>query len=357
MITGVLGSYLRRRVGLQILALLALLTALMQVLELLDVTTDILDRGLGLRGLLYYALLRTPAELVLALPLAMLLGSMTALYAMARTREITAIRCAGVNMQRMFLALLPLPMVLALAQFVVSQTLVPVTEARLKVWWDETAPAEKARDPRWVNTRSGPVSFERSSADGRRLEGLRIYTRGQDGLFASRSLAHVAWWTGGGGWRLEQVEELRLVGDQVQRLREAGRDWATNLRPDDVMRLDVLQPHLSSMMLVDVIVGERVGAQPLSYYQTVLFRSFTAPLGAFIMLLLAVPPASALLRSGAGGAGLLVALALGLGFLLCDGLMSALGTSGRVPAAVAALAAPLLFAAIGMAQLKASDRL
>ena len=45
--TGQLAAYLRRRVGGQILALLALLTAMMQVLELLDVTTEILERGQG----------------------------------------------------------------------------------------------------------------------------------------------------------------------------------------------------------------------------------------------------------------------------------------------------------------------
>jgi lipopolysaccharide export system permease protein len=42
---------LRRRVGIQILALLAVLTAMMQLLELLDVTTEILQRGQGVGGL------------------------------------------------------------------------------------------------------------------------------------------------------------------------------------------------------------------------------------------------------------------------------------------------------------------
>ena len=63
--SGRLAAYLRRRVGLQILALLAVLTAMMQLLELLDVTTDILERGQGVGGLLYYAALRAPAELAL----------------------------------------------------------------------------------------------------------------------------------------------------------------------------------------------------------------------------------------------------------------------------------------------------
>jgi lipopolysaccharide export system permease protein len=52
---------------------------------------------------------------------------------------------------------------------------------------------------------------------------------------------------------------------------------------------------------------------------------------------------------------LLLALGLGLAFLLCDGFMAALGTSGRVNAALAALAAPVLFAGIGLIQLRFSE--
>lgn len=353
--TGVLAAYLRRRVGVQTLALLVVLTALMQVLELLDVTTDILDRDLGAAGLFKYALLRTPSEIVVALPLAVLLGAMSSLYALARSHEIVAIRCAGVSLKRLLVILLPVPLLLALIQFALTQTLVPMTETALKSWWDATAPPDESPpDPRWVRTRDGPVSFDRSSLDGRRLEGLRIYLRSADGQFSSRISARRAEWSDG-QWQLHEIEHLRISDAAPDRSTEASRAWPINLRPDDVARLDVVQPHLSSIMLVDLIVGERAGSQPLSYYQTVLFRSFTTPLGAFIMLLLAMPTARALSRGG-GGTALLIALSLGLGFLLCDGIMSALGTSGRVPAAVAGLAAPALFALIGVFQLNSCDR-
>ena len=57
-----MASYLRRRVGTQILVLLLVITALMQVLELLDVTTDVLKRDQGFIGIVYYGLLRLPAS-------------------------------------------------------------------------------------------------------------------------------------------------------------------------------------------------------------------------------------------------------------------------------------------------------
>jgi lipopolysaccharide export system permease protein len=353
----VLGNYLRGRVAGQMLALLAVLTGLMQLLELLDVTTDVLDRNLGIGGVIHYALLRLPSEMMVALPLAALLGAMSSFYAMARSREITALRSAGVSLTSILLRLLPVPLVFAALQFGLSQMVVPVTEAKLKIWWDSTAPADEGSSyARWVHTNGGPVSFERSSADGRKLQGLRIYTRGSDGMLTTRTMAARADWTGE-DWTLAGFEELRIDDGVASRLTDpAGRSWRSNLRPEDVMQLDVAQPHLSSVMLADVIAGERVGGQPLSYYQTVLMRSYAAPLVVFIMLLLAVPPAVTLERGGVGGGRLLLALALGLGFLLCDGIMSAMGTSARVPPITAALTAPVIFTLIGLLQLMASER-
>lgn len=351
---GVLGTHLRRRVGLQIVALLAVLTGLMQVLELLDVTTEVLDRNLGIGGILHYAALRIPSEMLLALPLAVLLGTMSVFYAMARTLEVTAMRAAGISVASMVRALWPVPLLLALLQVLLSQSLVPVAEARLKQWWDQTAPADEIPETRRVYTSAGLVTFERNTPDGRFLQDVRIYERGIDGRLSERTIARRAEWRGD-GWQLSGVDEYGIGEQSVARQSRALLTWTSNLRPADIVQLDVAQPHLSSMMLVDVIGGERVGVQPRSYYETVLVRSFTAPLGIFIMLLLAAPPATTLMRSGGSG-GLLTALGLGLGFLLFDGIMSALGTGGRVPAWAAALAAPAAFTLIGLLQLHACDR-
>lgn len=353
--TGVLANYVRRRIAMQTLGLLLFLTGLMQVLELMDITDDVLERNLGLRGLFHYAMLRLPSEIVLSLPLSILLGTMSAFYAMARSHEVVAIRSSGVSLRRMLVMLLPVPLVLALVQFFMSDRLVPVTEQSLKAWWDSTAPAEENPTPRWVRTADGPVSIDTASANGRQLKGVRIYLRDDDGMFQRRVLATSATWQNG-GWELHEVTELAVFDGRIERNGAPDRPWKVNLRPDDVIRLDVMQPHLSSMMLADVIAGERVASQPHSYYQTVLFRAFTAPLGTFIMLLLAMPPARAVSRRGGGGGDLLVALGLGLAYLLCDGILSSLGTSGRIPALAAALFAPIIFAGIGMTQLTLADR-
>jgi len=359
----VLGPYLRSRVTGQIIGLLAALTGLMQLLELLEVTSDVLSRGLGVGGVLHYAVLRLPGEMAIALPLAALLGGMSAFYAMARTREITALRCAGVGLWRILLHLAPVPVILALLQLGLSQVLVPVAERSLKAWWDSTVPLEeRPAEPRWVRTSNGVLLFDRNSADGRSLLDVRIYQRGSDGLLTQRTKAQRADWTGS-GWQLRQVRDLNTGGASTSApvtgsaASDAGatRLWSTNLRPEDVLQLDVADPHLTRVVLANVTVGERVSTRPRRYYSAVLARTFTAPLAGFIMLLLALPSAIVSERRGGGGR-MLGALGLGLGFLLVDGVFSSFGTSGRLDPWWAASAAPLIFAAIGFLQLAACER-
>jgi lipopolysaccharide export system permease protein len=352
--SSVLGSYLRGRVAGQIFGLLLGLTGLIQLLELLEVTGEVLNRNLGVAGLLHYAVLRIPGEMLLALPFAGLLGSMTAFHAMARSREITALRSSGVGLGRLLLYLLPVPFLFALLQFGLSEKLVPVAEASLKAWWESTAPQESGPpNPQWVRTSNGVVMFERTSADGSKLLDVRIYARDQQGLLTMRTRAQRAQWDGS-AWQLSDVRDMQVEPGAVP-ARDASRAWQSNLRPEDVMQLDAADPHLSSAALADVIGGERVGAKPRSFYQTVLLQSFTAPFSVFIMMLLAMPAAIVSERGGGGGR-VLAALGLGLGFVLLDGIFSAFGTSGRISPVAAALAAPLLFAAVGFWQLRSCER-
>lgn len=352
---GTLPGYLRQRVGLQIVAVLAVLTGLMQLLDLLGVTTDVLERGQGVRDLIHYALLRLPAELVLGLPLAVLLGTLLALRAMARHLEIGAMRTSGVSLMRLLVYLLPLAIVLALGQFAFAERVLPRTETALRQWWIASAPAGDAASRRWAHTSSGPVSMETISPDGRHLQRVRIYERDASGLVTARISAADARWRDQ-HWQLDGVTELTLRDGEIRHAEASTRVWQTNLRPDDVLRLDVSRPYLSTSMLADVLTGARVGTQATSYYRTAFYRSFAAPLAVIVMLLLAVPVAAALPRDRAGGRGMLAALALGLAFLLCDGMLAAFGASGRLPAPLAAFAAPLLFGLLGLLRVRARER-
>nr|WP_277817121.1 LptF/LptG family permease [Solimonas terrae] len=344
----------------QTVGLLLALAALMQVLDLLDATTDILKRHLGLRGVLHYAALRTPAELMLAMPLAALLGALFTFYTLARRRELVAIRATGVNLRMVLIAMLPVPLLFASAQFWVADQLVPTTETALAAWWNSTTPppgdddAQSSGNTLWAHTGDGLAAFDRISADGRHIGGLHLYRRGADGQFAVRLEARQADWDGS-RWQLAGADRLELRDDSVARTPPDSDIWQTNLRPDDLLRIDSPQPQLSSTVLIGVLAGARVGARPASYYHTALYRRFSAPLASLVMLLLALPATRAAGRSGEGGGLLLLSLGLGLLFVLVDGLLAALGDGGRVPPLLASAGAPLAFAALGLTILHRYD--
>jgi len=352
--SAVLGNYLRRKVIGQILGILVALTGLMQVLELLDVTTELLDRNLGAMGVLHYAFMRVPSQVLFMLPLAGLIGSMVTFYSMGRGREITALRSAGVGLWRMLMYLVPVPVLFAVMHLAIAQWVVPRSEAALNAWLDSSVPLEEREaDPRWVRTSNGIVLFERASSDGDQLLDVRIYRRGADGLLQLSTRADEARWERD-HWRLFNARDLHVApGDWTPGPTE--RDWRTNLAPAEVMQLDVAKPHLSIVALNDMIVGDRVTTRPLNYFQTVLLQSFVAPFTVFIMMLLALPAAISSERGGGGGR-MLLALFFGLGFLLVDGIFSSFGTSGRVSPLLAAVAAPAGFALLGLLQLRTCER-
>lgn len=350
----VLGTYLRKRFASQIFGLLLALTALIQLFELLEVSTEVLDRGLGVAGVLRYALLRVPAQIEVSLPLAGLLGSMAAFYGMARSREITALRSSGVGLGRMTGYLWPVPLMFAVLHVALAQWIVPLSESALKAWWDAQVPLEQREaDPEWVHTSAGIALFDRHSADGMRLLEVRIFERDATGLLVQRTRAGEARWQGDGDWLLLDVEDL--APSRGAPVTAPERIWQSNLFPEDVVRLDEAEPHLSSVELAGVLGGERVGTRPRSFYATVLMQSFAAPFTVFIMMLLAIPAALVSERGGGGGR-MFIALCLGLGFLLVDGIFSSFGTSGRIDPAAAAFTAPVAFALLGLVQLRLSER-
>lgn len=357
---GPLAGYLRRLLLAQVIGIAIALTALLQMLELLDVTTDILKRKLGVAGVLHYAALRLPTELTLALPLAMLVGSLFTYYTLARNHELVAIRASGLRLRWVVGTLLPVAVGLAAIQFVVSDRVVPVTEAALANWWAASElPDEdderKESNRLWFRTQDGLTAVERTSSNGRMLQGVTIYLRDEQGQYAGRKTAREAQWSDR-SWRLRDVTSLRLFDDHAERAANAEENWQTNLRPSDLGQ-DSAQLPLSSTALLGVLAGRRVGDRPASYYRTVLYKAYLAPFTLAIMLLLALPATRSVQRGGEGGGMLLLALGTGLGFTLTVGLLGSLGQGGRLPPFFAAIVPLLLFGGLGLSWLHRYDKL
>ena len=128
----------------------------------------------------YYAWLRLPPMLLQALPIAALAGAMIVFVALGRSREMVAIRAAGISQYRVLLMALPVPLLLAAASWLLAETAVPTQPGRLRrlVGSDRAAPARpRRRAPRWFRIGGEIVRAGAASDGGRRLADVEIFRR------------------------------------------------------------------------------------------------------------------------------------------------------------------------------------
>ena len=145
--------YVMRTVALRILAAAAILLAILQILDLLDVTTEILDRGLGLGGVAYYATLRFPRLLEQVAPLSVLAGGLFAFSQLARESAVIAMRATGVSVYRLVGMAAPAAAAMMLLDYATVELIAPRTAPILEAWWRDTAPKTPATPgPRCTST-------------------------------------------------------------------------------------------------------------------------------------------------------------------------------------------------------------
>lgn len=339
----ILARYLLKLMGTRILTALFVLVGILQILDLLDVTTDILDRDLGAAGVGYYALLRLPRLIEQSAPLAVLAGSLFAFGKLAGDSAVTAMRSTGISAYRLTLMALPAAAALALAQLAIGMVIAPHTDARLSEWWQASTPKDptKVVDPVTFRVGDEIVVAVPRDPDGRSLEKVTIYRRDGAGRLIQRTQADAAIYEDG-AWRLVRPTIDTVAPQSVSQSTATSQTWTDKLTPGDIRTISMGQTTVTPAEASRALTGG-LSTRPRTFYDTQLQRSWAAPLGCIVMLLLAAPAALANFRGG-GATIIVTCLASGLLFLVFDGAFTALGENGAAPPILAAWAAPLIFA-------------
>lgn len=342
-----LASYVLRAVGVRIVAATAVLLAVLQILDLMEVTPDIVERGLGVAGALHYAALRLPRLIDQAAPLGVLAGSIFAFMKLAGDSEIVAMRASGVSAYKLLQMALPAALAVMLFDFTAVELVAPRTDSALTSWWQSTAPAAKQTAPKPKAFRVGADLALATSSDlsGRTLSDVKIYRRDATGREIERIAAASATYTPQ-GWRLDAPKFVRFDAAGAHTGQAAQMTWASRFEPADVQALFFGDENLSAASAHRALRGGG-GQRPPSYYATRVQRAIAAPIGSLVMLLLAAPIALASFRSSKGAAFIAGSLGAGLLFIVVDGLLSALGEGGALAPMLAAWTAPVVFAALG----------
>ena len=344
-----LDRYVLRLLLVRTVSAIVVLMALVQVLELLEVSSTLLERGLGLPGIGHYTFMRIPGMFEQVAGLGMLCGSIFTFTHLARTSEMVVIRATGANIYRVLRMMAPVAIGVAALDFIVAAEVAPRTQDALAQWMAASAPPSQAKTvkPHWFRLGPELVLIGSASGDGRQLHDLHIYRRDAVGNLTQEVTAPLAD-ARPGGWRLHSAVTITVGQDQSSPGRPADQDWPTKLTAGEVVRLYEAGDKLPSGEAAKALTRAAPTDRSPGYYLTRINRTFAEPLAGLVMLLLSAPAALSSLRSAQAMRLFIFGLSSGIFFLVSDGLLTALGETSALPAVLAAWSAPLAFSALAV---------
>ena len=339
-----LSGYLTRVMAVRTLAAALALIGLLQLIDLLERTSGLLARGGGL-DVLRWMLLRTPFLFHEVAPFAVLGGALFTFSQLSRSSELVVMRISGLSIVEIFKRTLPVALAVAALDLVVTDQITPRAEQFLDSWWSATAPGAAAKPgaPRWFRIDGDVVMVRSVAPNGQTLQGVSVYERDDRQALTRRIQAAGARWTSG-GWRLEDATITDLGVTKAMVMTVGQTDWRTTLRPADAARVFSDAYEITSGTAYRSLFGRGPVDRSPSQFKTRLFRTLAEGVAPIIMLLLAMPTALGHSRSNRT-APVVFGLGCGLLYLVADGLLTAMGSTGILPPLVAAWAAPVAFAA------------
>ncbi|HWA59901.1 MAG TPA: LptF/LptG family permease [Caulobacteraceae bacterium] len=339
-----LTGYLSRIFAVRTLVAVAALLGLLQLIDLLERTSDILARG-GVLDIGRYLLLRLPSMFQQICGFAVLAGALFTFNQLAQSSEMVAMRATGLSLWQIFRRALPVVLAVAAIDLVVAEEFTPRAEQALASWWDATAPAaqKKAPEAKWFRIGDDLAVAQAASGNGDVIRHLSIYERDPDTSLHRRLTAASAT-PEPGGWRLHDAVVTDIGQDRAVVTSRGDMHWDTTLSAGDVARLFSDSYDISSRTALKALTGKEPVTRAPSEFKTRLYRTLAEGFAPIIALMLALPAALGHPRSNKTGP-LLFGLGGGLLYLVVDGLLTAMGSTGVLPPAIAAWGAPLAFGA------------
>ena len=337
----IIDRYVQRQIHLGTLAALLALVSLSLFFLFVRELEDLGTGNYGLAELFQYVALRAPERLVEFMPLAVLLGSLLGLGALAGNSELIAMQASGVSLGRLIGAVLRAGLLLALVTFFVADWVLPDSEAGARNLRNQARDASTALHSRqglWVKDENRVVHFEQLLPNGIG-RGVDVFQFDAGGRVVSLLHAESALPVDG-GWELRDVRLTRTRADgadteTVERLRYPGR---LSIELLDVLLIEPRQMSIRSLnAYLDFLDDNRLESQKA-----------LAPFTILVMCLLALPFVLGSARQGHAGQRLMFGILIGLGYVVSEQLLTQLGTQYALYPALVALAPNLLFLGLAL---------
>ena len=298
-------------------AVLAVLVGFDILQALYEEFQDIGDGDYNALSAIVHVAYTVPRRIHTLFGIAAVIGTLLGLGLLAGQGELTALRAAGLSKRRIAWSATGTVAVLALAVFVMGETLAPEGER----WAQTLSVQSKNRDYAVSGTglwaRDGETVVNAKSVlviDGAlEMRDVRLFRFEPDGRLAGITRAERAMYEQG-AWRLERVRSFGLEGDRVAAGLADVESWSSTLDPE-VVSQGAIRPHYQGMWALweqyRYLSANQLNTQAVR--SAFWARGFT-PLTTLALVFAITPFAFGALRSGGFGKRLFLGIVIAVSF-------------------------------------------
>ncbi len=350
-----IARYMARLFLARTFGILAILVIVLQALDLLSRTGDILAYpGNGQTQVLNYISLRAPQIIATFLPFSVLLGTIITFVQMNSNSEVIALKAAGLSAHQVLAPLVLASLGVAIISFTFNDRVVARATATLNQWERVNygpLPIDRGdRSNVWVRDGDDLIEVAQIRVRGRNVEmgDITLYDR-QGGSLIAIVHAPKGRYAPGKGWLIGPATRFDVARGTVTKLGQIviGRD----VTPDQFTLVDVDADGLSFGVLKAAINDLRGAGRPTKALEGSLWHKLSGPLSSMLMPLLGAVAAFGLARSGRLFIRAVIGMMLGFAYFVFDNFALAMGNLGAYPPFLAAWAPFLLFFLVGEAVL------
>ena len=343
--------YLAKQFITRILGVLLMLVLVLQMLDLLSESGDILSYpGNGEPQLWAYVSLRMPQLVARFLPYSVLLATILTLATLNQNSEVVAMKAAGLSAHQVLAPLLITAMVVSGISFAFNERVVTRASATLKAWqgnnWGPIPREAGVRSN--VYLRDGTNILLAQTVSGRgaaiRMDGVTWYRRDAQMMIVEQVRAAHATYANP-GWKLDRAVRFEVQNTTATPL--PGITVAQGLTPGQVELTNTDADGQDLVTLSRTIDALRAAGRHTTELQGKWWHKLSGPLSAILMPLLGAIAAFGLARSGQLLIRAVIGMALGFAYFVIDNAALAIGNFGGYPPMIAAWAPFLLFLLIG----------
>jgi lipopolysaccharide export system permease protein len=335
-----LGKSLAQTTGFTLLVLVGISTLIKFIEQLKSVgrgTFDIMDA-------LLYTLYSVPGELVVFFPMAVLIGGLTGLGALASNSELIVMQAAGMSRLQIIASVMKSAILLAVCMMAIGEWGAPQAEKiahDLKSRAIHGGEVFNAQKGIWAKDGSNFINIATVDQQGI-LRDVSIY-QFDDSLTLTSIVRAKSGHARQDGWLFKHVESIQLSANEINASQQNELYYPSVLNAEKLGVVSIDPESLSFTGLWSYLDYLKQNDQDTSTYELALWRKIVQPLTVAVMLLVALSFIFGPLRSVSMGARIIMGVVTGIAFHLTNEIFGPIVMVYQVPTVVGAVMPSILF--------------